>query len=154
MNVHLRAVAAAQADLVAAWQLRAAEFTHAMIDHGVRRQGWRVVHPGVYALNNAPLTRRQLWIAATLTSPDSFLSHASAGACWGIRGYEGSLEMVSRPGSGGPKRLGGVLVLRSKTLDGDTTTHDGIKITTAARTVIDLAPHLDARATGRMFAKR
>jgi very-short-patch-repair endonuclease len=151
MDVRLRALAADQGDLVAAWQLLAAGFTRAMVDHRVRNHRWRVVHPGVYALTNAPLTRRQLWMSATLTSPDTFLSHASAGACWGIRRYEGSLEMVTRPGSGGPERLGGVLVLRSKTLDGDTTTHDGIQITTAARTVIDLAPHIGAQATGRMF---
>jgi hypothetical protein len=71
-----------------------------MIDHRVRQRGWRVVHPGVYALTNAPLTRRQLWIAATLTTPDSVLSHASAAACWGIRPFEGSFETVTRPGSG------------------------------------------------------
>ena len=151
MNVQVRALAAAQADLVAGWQLRSTGFTWRKVQHHVHNRGWRVVHPGVYALTSAPLTRRQLWMAATLTSSDSFLSHANAGACFGIRSFEGSFETVTRPGSGGPKRLGGVLVLRSRTLDGDTTTHDGIEITTAARTVIDLAPHLDARATGRMF---
>jgi very-short-patch-repair endonuclease len=151
MHVQVRKLAAGQADVVAAWQLREAGFTRRMIDDRVQRLGWRVVHPGVYALTSAPPTRHQLWIAATLTSSDSVLSHASAGACWGFRPFESSFETVTRPGSGGPRRLGAVLVCRSTTLDGDTTWHDGIRITTAARTVIDLAPHLDARETGRML---
>jgi Protein of unknown function (DUF559) len=42
-------------------------------------------------------------------------------------------------------------VCRSTTLDGDATRHDGVRITTAARTLIDLAPHLSARETRRAF---
>jgi hypothetical protein len=58
---------------------------------------------------------------------------------------------VTRPGSGGPRRLGRVLVCHSKTLAGDTTRHEGIPITTAARTLIDVCAGLDARAAGRAF---
>jgi very-short-patch-repair endonuclease len=47
--------------------------------------------------------------------------------------------------------MGGVLVLHSRTLDGDTTTRDGIAITTAPRTLIDLSPHLGATAVARAF---
>jgi hypothetical protein len=151
MDVRVRRLAATQADLVASWQLLAAGLTRHGIAHGVSRWGWRVVHPGVYALTSAPLTRRQRWIAATLTTPDSVLSHASAAACWGMRRPQGNFEIVTRPGSGGRRRLGSVLVLRSRTLDGDTTMHDGIRITTAARTLIDLAPSLTVTQTGRAF---
>jgi very-short-patch-repair endonuclease len=149
MDVRVRRLAAGQADIVAGWQLAAAGLSRHAINHRMREWGWRVVHPGVYALTSAPLTRRQRWIAATLTTPDSVLSHGSAAACFGIRRPEGTVEVVTRPGSGGRRRLGGVLVLRSKTLEGDTTTNDGIKITTAARTLIDLAPYLSARETSR-----
>jgi very-short-patch-repair endonuclease len=45
--------------------------------------------------------------------------------------------------------MGRLFVLRSKTLVGDTTTRDGIRITTAARTLIDLTPELSPRQTGR-----
>src|SRR5438094_6824235 len=109
MNVHLQELAAKQYDVVARWQLLAAGWTDWMVVHRVRTHGWRVIHRGVYAVNSAPLTRRQLWIAATLTSPNSFLSHASAGACWGLRPWQGGFETITRPGSGGPKRVGGVL---------------------------------------------
>ena len=86
-----------------------------------------------------------------LSSPDSVLSHASAAACWGIRRYDGRYEVVTRPGSGGPRRFGGVLELRSATLDCDVTTCDGIRITTAARTLIDLAPSVSERDCARAF---
>jgi very-short-patch-repair endonuclease len=151
MDAQVRELAAEQWDVVAAWQLLAAGWTRRKIIHRIRHRGWRVVHPGVYALTNAPLTRRQRWFAASLTTPDSILSHASGGACWGFRPWEGSVETITRPGGGGPRRLGDLLVLRSSKLDGDTTTHQGIKITTAARTLIDLAPHEGERETRRSF---
>jgi very-short-patch-repair endonuclease len=151
MDVRVRELAAGQDDVVAAWQLLAAGLTREAIVHRVCKSGWRVVHAGVYALNSAPLTQRQRWIAATLTSPDSVLSHASAAACWGIRPFEGSYEVVTRPGSGGRRRLGGVLVLRSTTLKGYTTTHDRIGVTSAPRTLIDLAPNVSSRDLRRAF---
>jgi hypothetical protein len=151
MHALVREFAARQADIVAAWQLLEAGWTRAMIDHYVQEHHWRVIHPGVYALTQAPLSRRQRWFAATLTSPDSFLSHASAGAHYGFRPWERSFETIVRPGKGGPRRVGDVLVSRSTTLAGETTRHHGIAITTAPRTVIDLSMSLDDRAMGRMF---
>jgi very-short-patch-repair endonuclease len=124
-------------------------WTDRAIEHRVRTGQWRVVHPGVYALAHAPLTDRQLWFAATLTAPGTFLSHASAGACWGFRPRHAGPQTVIRPGSGGAKRLGGIVVYRSKVLDGDTGRLEGIPITTAARTLIDLAPRLSPRAVSK-----
>src|SRR4051812_1677994 len=121
MHVRLLELAARQADIVAGWQLEAAGATRWVIDHRLEHHGWRVVHPGVYALTRAPLTRRQLWIAATLTTPDSVLSHASGGALYGFRSFEGAFETITRPGNGGRRRLGGVLVCHSTTLADDTT---------------------------------
>ncbi len=149
MNVHLRELAAAQADLVASWQLVDAGWTRRMIEQQARNRGWRRVHSGVYALTQAPLTRRQLWFAATLTTRDSVLSHASAADCWGFRTFKGRFQTIIRPGSGGRKRAGSVLVYRSKSLAGDTTMRDGMPITTAARTLVDLAPGLRPRDLAR-----
>src|SRR4051794_10201382 len=151
MDVRVTELAARQDDVVAAWQLIALGLTRRAIDHRIAKWGLRVVHPGVYAIVSAPLTRRQRWIAATLSSPDSVLSHASAAACWGIRRFVGSYEIVTRPGSGGRRRHGRILVLRSETLDGDTTIHNGIRITTAARTLIDLAPSVAEWELRRAF---
>ena len=151
MDVHLRGLAAAQADVVAAWQLRACGWTRYAIEHHARHAGWQFVHRGVYALTQAPLTQEQRWMAAALTAPDSFLSHLSAAACWGFHYSATAVEHVSRVGSGGPRRLGSVLVRRSDRLIGETTRCQGIPITTPARTLIDIAANLPERAVGRAF---
>ena len=151
MDAHLRELAANQADIVAAWQLLAAGWTRDRIRHWRESRHWRIVREGVYALTQAPLTRRQLWFAASLSAPGTYLTRASAGACWGFRPWEGAFETVVRLGSGGPRRIGGLLVFRSTMLAGDVGTLDGIPITTPARTLIDLAPDLSRTAVGKMF---
>jgi hypothetical protein len=147
MDVRLRKLASEQADVVAGWQLTEVGWTRAALDDWVRRNRWRIVHPGVYALARAPLTREQLWMAATLSAPGTALAGASAGACWGFRPWEGSFEVVVRQGSGGPRRLGGLLVMRTRVTE--TTTRDGIPIITPERTLIDLAASLPARAIAK-----
>jgi very-short-patch-repair endonuclease len=79
------------------------------------------------------------------------LSHDSAGASYGFHRFERDYEVVTRPGRGGRRRHGGVLVFRSTCLEGEITRHEGIPITTAARTLIDLAPGLTHRQLGRAF---
>src|SRR3954468_3281716 len=80
----VRGLAAAQGDVVAGWQLREIGWAPKAVQRRLER-GWRVVHPGVYALTQAPLTRHQLWMAATLSAPGTALAAASAGAWWGFR---------------------------------------------------------------------
>jgi hypothetical protein len=151
MNVQLLELARRQDDLVASRQLKAVGWTDDRIRHAARQGNWRRLHRGVYALTQGTLTRRQRWLAATLTAPDTFLSNASAGACHGFRPFDGAFEVVTRRGSGGPKRIGALLICRSATLGGATTVHQGIPITSAERTLIDLAPHLDDKAMRRAF---
>ena len=109
------------------------------------------MHLGVYALANAPLTDFQRWMAAALTAPETYLSHLSAAACWGFDTTHRAFETVTRRGSGGPRRLGGVVVRRSNVLPGETTHCDGIPITAPTRTLVDIAAALSARAVGRAF---
>lgn len=121
------------------------------IRHAARQGHWRRLYRGVYALTQGKLTRRQRWLAATLTKPHTYLSHASAGACHGFYEFDGRFEIVTRPGSGGQRQADGVLVFRSTTLAGQTTVRHGIPITTPERTLIDLAPHLNEKALKRAF---
>jgi very-short-patch-repair endonuclease len=151
MDPHLQRLAARQADVVANWQLREAGWTEDRIRHHVRRFGWRRLHSGVYVLTSSPLTRRQLWFAAVLTAPSTVLSHGSASACYGFHRFERGYEVVTRPGRGGRRRHGAVLVFRSTTLDGDVTTYQGIPITRPERVLIDLAASLNGRRRGRAF---
>lgn len=115
----------------------------------MEQRRWRTVHPGVYATNHAPLTRLQCWMAATLTAEGTALSHASAAGCLGMRPHAGAFETVVRSGDGGPRRVGALLVHYSTQLDGDVTIRDGIRLTTPARTLIDLAPHLPEREVAK-----
>ena len=93
---------------------------------------------GVYGVAPVLDEDRTRWMAATLTTAQSVLSHASAAAAWGFRSCAREFEIITRPGSGGPRRFDGVLVCRSSTLAGNTATLDGIPITTPERTLIDL----------------
>lgn len=150
-DVHLRRLAAAQADVVAVWQLLASGWTARRIQYWLESRHWRAVHDGVYAMTQADLTRRQRWMAATLSAPGTYLTRASAAACWGFRPWDAGFETVVRLGSGGPRSFAGLRVFRSLTLTGDVTRLEGIPITTAARTVIDLAPSLSPTAVGKAF---
>lgn len=151
MDVQVRELAARQADLFAAWQLRERGWNRDAIRHRVENHAWRVVRSGVLALTQSPLTQEQLWWAAVLTAPATFLGDRSGANCWGFTDFKLGEETVVRPGSGGPRHLDGVLVRRSKLLPGETTTRDGLPITSAARTLIDISPGLSRLAVARAF---
>ena len=89
------------------------------------------------------------WMGATLTAPGSVLSNISATAAWELLSPERRVETVTRPGSGGPRRHGGIRVYRSLTLEGECTELRGIPITTVPRTLLDLSRHVSDRALAR-----
>lgn len=88
-------------------------------------------------------------MGATLTAPESALSHASAAAAWGFWSLPRPLETITRPGNGGPRRHGGVRAYRSSVLEEECTALRGIPITAVPRTVLDLARGVSDRALAR-----
>jgi hypothetical protein len=146
-DVRLMELAARQHRCVARWQLLELGYNDNAIVH--RLAGGRLVpvFDGVYAVAPTPFDHRTRWMAATLTTPGSVLSLASAGAAYRFRPLREQFVTITRLGSGGPERKDGILVSRSKRLEA--TTLDGIPITTPERTLIDLAPHLHRRALAR-----
>ena len=109
-----------------------------------------VAEEGVYAV--APLLEDDewgRWMGATLTAPGSVLSMASAAAADGFWSLPRRFETVTRPGSGGPRWHGGVRAYRSSTLEGECTDLRGVPITTAPRTLLDLARWCGDRALAR-----
>jgi len=82
-------------------------------------------------------------MAATLTAPGTCLSHASSAALHGFWDRHRHIETVTRLGSGGPRRIDGLLVYRSLTIAGNTMTIDGVPTTTAERAIIEMAPYVD-----------
>ncbi|MCW2992367.1 MAG: hypothetical protein JWM73_2961 [Solirubrobacterales bacterium] len=136
---------------MAGWQLRAIGWTPAMIRQRREHRKWRIVHAGVYALSQAPLSQRQRWVAAVLTEPGTFLDGLSAGACFGFHLSNENYETVVRAGSGGRRRHGPLIVARSTTLEGQTTRHDGLPIVVAARALVDIAPSVKRHQLERAF---
>jgi very-short-patch-repair endonuclease len=110
------------------------------------------VHRGVFAVGYRPLTRRGEWIAALLAMGDgAALSHRSAAALWGIWG-EGDRKLVEviLPRRHGRKRRPGIRVHRPEVLPPEELTeHEGLGVTSAARTVLDLATELQGRQLER-----
>jgi hypothetical protein len=150
IDARLRALASRQQDVVASWQLIAAGWTEARVAHNTA--GYRRLHDGVHLVSHAPPGPRQLWWAATLTTPDSILSHGSAGASYGVWPDPGRVHTVTRPGSGGPVRIGDLLVMRSSVLAPEDITADrGLRRTSIERTLIDLAPRLGDRRLRKLF---
>ncbi len=143
-------VAGAQFNRVSRRQLIALGLSDAAIAHRVANGRLVLVEQGVFAV--APVLEHDdwgRWKAATLTAPRSVLSHASAAAAWGFWSLPRRFETVTRPGSGGPRRHGGVLAFRSSTLEGDCDLLRGIPITAVPRTLLDLGCHGSPRALAR-----
>jgi predicted transcriptional regulator of viral defense system len=149
-DARIAQLAGRQFNRISRRQLAELGMSDAAIVHGVAAGRLVIVEPGVLAV--APLLEHDdwgAWMGATLTAPGSTLSHESAAAARGFWGLRRELETVTRPGSGGPRRFGGVLVFRSSTLDGDVTELNGIPITSVARTLLDLACNVGDRALAR-----
>ena len=84
-------------------------------------------------------------MGATLTAPDSTLSHLSATAARGVLPERG-LVTITRPGDGGPRRHGDLMVHRSTRLKEDLGVLRGIPITSVTRMLIDIAPRVSRKA--------
>jgi hypothetical protein len=151
MDADLRQLTGQQNDLIASWQLRRAGWDWRTIYHWAGKELWRQVHDGVWALTQAPLTPRQLRIAAVLTAPRTSLAAESACAHHGFIEWKGGFETVVRPGSGGKRMYPGLVVYRSATLEGQITCLGGIPIVRAERALIDVASRLDRFQLGRGF---
>lgn len=138
----VRRLAEQQGGRIARRQLEGLGWSSGQVDGAIRRGLLVPEHDGVFALGHRSETPDGRFWAAVLTAPDSVLSHASVGALLGFRPWRGPFEVVTRPGSGGPRRFGGVLVCRSTTLEGDVVTRRGLPTTSGARALLDLAPSL------------
>ena len=143
MDVRVRDLAARQDDLVATWQLLSAGLSADAIRHAALAGRWRAIHDGVHAVAHAPLTSRQRLRAATLTAPATVLSHGSAALHQGLAVVPApGVVVVTRQGSGGPRRTGPLVVHRSLLIREEWASWQGIPATTVARTLLDLAPRL------------
>jgi hypothetical protein len=130
-------------------QIEALGFTRMDISRRVAAGRLRAVHEAVFAGRPFFDDQRGRWMAATLTAPETYLSHASSAALHGFWDRHRDIETVTRPGNGGPRRLDGLFVYRSVTLADNTTMIDGIRTTTPERAIIEMAPYVDGRGLAR-----
>src|SRR5829696_4534960 len=148
-DVDVAQLAGRQFNRISRQQLRELGFTDIAIEHRVATGRFAVTEQSVFAI--APLLDDDWgrWMGATLTAPATRLSHVSATAAWGCWSAPRDFETVTRPGSGGPRRHGGVLAFRSLTLEGESTVLRGVPITTIERTLIDIARSVSGKALAR-----
>lgn len=122
-------------------------FTSRMIEGRLAHGQLHVLERGVYAVGHLALSRRGHWMAAVLAAgPDAVLSHRSAGVLWSVVRYDGPIE-ITVPGKGRGRR--GTRTHSSRLASDERTVVDGIPVTTAARTLLDLAAVLPATRLAR-----
>jgi Protein of unknown function (DUF559) len=150
LDVRVAQLAGAQFNRVSRRQLIELGLSDDAIAHRLATGRLALVEAGVFAV--APVLDHDdwgRWMGATLTAPGTVLSDVSAAAAWGFWSFARQFETVARPGTGGPRRRGGVLVSRSSTLAGECTRLRGIAITSPPRTLLDLACHVSEKALAR-----
>ena len=114
--------------------------TRGLIEWRVATSRWEVLHPGVYRLAGAPESWRQRLLAGCLVAgKGTVVSHRAAGALRQLPGAPEGIIELSVP-AGRRVRRAGILVHETKWLAPvDITVVDAIPVTTATRTLIDLA---------------
>jgi very-short-patch-repair endonuclease len=105
------------------------------IDLRLRSGRLHPLHRGVYAVGHQVVSLRGRWMAAALAT-GGVLSHRSAGALWGLRPFNGRID-VTVPWD--KTQRTGTLLHRAVLAPDEITTHEGIPVTTPARTQLDLA---------------
>jgi len=142
------ALAARRNGNVTTAQLLALGLGEAAIRRRVRAGRLHRVHRGVYAVGRPAATPLERAGAAVLAcGAGAVLSHSSAMALWGFwERWEEPLE-VTVPGD---RRPPGIRVHRSGTLSGrEARTQLGIRVTSPARTILDIASRLTDRQLKR-----
>jgi very-short-patch-repair endonuclease len=151
-DAQIAALAEGQHGVVSRGQLRELGLADEAITKRAARGRLHRVHWGVYAVGHPVLGARGRWMAAVLAAGSrACLSHAAAAALWEMRASAAVIVDVTVPGTGGRRRRKGVRVHRARDLAGQTTTHDGIPVTTPARTILDLAATLQTRPLERLL---
>ena len=136
----LAALAARQHGVVAHWQLMQAGLGRQAVKHRVRTGRLHRVQFGVYAVGHAALTWYGRCMAAVLSyGPGAVLSHRTAAALWEIRRSSSPIVEVTVAERGRHAR-GGIRLHRVRGLHADDrAVHEGIPVTSVARTLLDFA---------------
>lgn len=149
----LATLASLQRGIATRSQLLALGFSGSAIDRRVRRGALHPVLPGVYAVGHEVLAPLAAETAALLyVGDDGVLSHATAAAVWGL-GPAPALVAVTRMGATACRHAG-LVVHRAEAIEiRDVTIHQGLPVTTPARTLVDLAAEVGTAELERALAE-
>jgi hypothetical protein len=149
----LQALAATQFSLFSAGQATALGVTRRALERALDR-GWIVsVRRGVYALAGHPRSPWQPLMAAALAAgPPAVISHGSAAAVHGFYGFApGRQTELSVPGKA-HLALDGVTIHRMRNLlPEDVVERRGVRMTSAIRTIIDMAGTINDHLLARVI---
>ena len=141
-----------QDNVITGDQLRSAGLGRGAIAHRVKVRAMQRLHVNVYLLGAAPPTPMARARAATLAcGADTVVSHRSAACLFGLLpDIGGDIDVTIAGRSQAPRP--GIRRHRVKELPRqDVTTINGLKLTSIARTICDLAATESARDTERAF---
>ena len=146
-ELRLTSLAGRQRGYVKREQLLASGFGPGAIKYRVARGTLIPVYTGVYAVGHVPTSALDRAFAATLAcSPHAALSHGTAASLWGIdRRWRTPFE-ITVPAA---RRRPGIRIHRAKLHHRDIRLHDGIRVTSPARTILDISPRLTDKALTR-----
>jgi very-short-patch-repair endonuclease len=149
----ITAIAELQRGRVARRQLLAGGISKPAIGRMISRGLLHPEHVGVYAVaHRAPVSFGRETAALLACGDRACLSHTSAAAVWGILEPEGGPVEATIVASNSGRRRSGIEVHHSRDLvAGDLCTHDGLPLTSPARTLLDLAGRLDKRSLERVL---
>jgi hypothetical protein len=145
-DARLAAIAARRHGVLNRDQLRAIGFSDTMIRDRVASGRLHRLYRGVYAVGHTIVPREGRYLAAVMACGNgAVLSHRSAAALWGIRPSAAAKFDVTVPRTSGFRGSARIVAHRPRRPP-ETTTHEGIPITTPGQTLADLALALPRRA--------
>jgi very-short-patch-repair endonuclease len=151
LDAEIARLASQQHGVIATRQLAALGLARGGVARRAQAGRLHRLHRGVYAVGHSVLTVNGRRMAAVLAAgPGAALSHASAAALWEIRPTAATRIDVTVRRAGGRDKRPGLRIHRAPTLRADEITqHHGIRVTTVARTLFDLASSMPPRAIER-----
>jgi len=149
-EVVIARLAVRQEGVVGWHQLRAAGMSRSAIGRRIEAGTLMPVHRGVYAVGYRALDRRGLWHAALLaTGPSAAVSHGDTAAIWKFARPTRGPVAITVPGSSGRAARRGIDLHRAPLPPEEVVVRDGLRVTSPARTLLDLAAVLTARELER-----
>jgi hypothetical protein len=130
-------------------QLLALGLGEKAIEYRVKTRRLIPAHTGVYAVGHVPTLPQDRAFGALLAcGPEAALSHSSALTLWGVfRRWDIPFEVAAPT----LRKRPGIRTHRAKLTRADIRIHEGIRVTSPARTLLDMAPRLTDKQLRRAF---